>query len=112
MESLIVCVNQVSSTGTPANWKESAGVDPRRGFAHVRRLYAYVALEVPEEAFAALAGHGVKVEACGLVAAHATDPRHVPVELILGQSGGAHDGGLHHCTGGRKTGDRRDEFTA
>lgn len=72
--------------------------------AHVRRLY--LALEVPEEAFAALAGHGVKVEACGLVAAHATDPRHVPVELILGQSGGAHDGGLHHYTAGGETEER------
>lgn len=97
------CVaNQVYSTGTPAKWTESAGVDARRGHAHVWRLQA--ALDVPEEALAALAGHGVKVEACGLVAAHATDPRHVPVKLILGQSGGAHDGGLHHW-GGEKTGE-------
>lgn len=97
METQIVCVNQVHSTGTAADWTECAGVDPRCGLARVWRLL--VALDAPEEALAALAGHGVEVKACGLVAAHATDPRHVPVELILGQSGGAHDGGLHHCTG-------------
>lgn len=63
---------------------------------NVRKLD--VALNVPEEALAALAGHGVEVEARGLVTTHATYPRHVPVELFLSQSGGAHDGGLHHCT--------------
>lgn len=36
----------------------------------------------PEEALAALAGHGVEVEAGGLVAADAADARHVAVELI------------------------------
>lgn len=36
----------------------------------------------PEEAFAALTRHGIEVEAGGLVAAHATDPRGIAVELL------------------------------
>lgn len=36
----------------------------------------------PEEPFAALTGHRVKVEAGGLVATHPADPRGIAVELI------------------------------
>ena len=51
---------------------------------------------LPEEALAALTGHGVEVEACGLVSTHTADARHIPVKLIRGQSGGAHSRGFHH----------------
>lgn len=53
---------------------------------------------LPEKTLAALTGHGVEVEARGLVTAHAADPRHVPIKLIGGQGGGTYNGGLHHCT--------------
>lgn len=87
-------------------WEHTACVCDA-GLFNVQKLLA--ALDVPEEALAALAGHRIEVEARGLVAAHATYPRHVPVELILSQSGGAHDGGLHHCTA-KPTRDGRDEL--
>lgn len=51
----------------------------------------------PEEAFAALTGHGVEVEACGLVATDATDARRVAVKLIRPHHRRAHSHGLHHC---------------
>lgn len=51
---------------------------------------------LPEKTLAALTGHGVEVEARGLVTAHAADPRHVPIKLIGGQGRGTYDGGLHH----------------
>lgn len=50
----------------------------------------------PEEALAALAGHGIEVESGGLVPAHTADPWHVPVKLIIGQSGGTHSRSLHY----------------
>lgn len=53
---------------------------------------------LPEKTLAAFTGHGVEVEARGLVTAHAADPRHVPIKLIGGQGGGTYDGGLHHWT--------------
>lgn len=38
----------------------------------------------PEEALAALAGHGVEVEAGGFVPADAADPGHVPLGIPAG----------------------------
>ncbi len=42
---------------------------------------------VPEEAFAALAGHRIKVKASGFVSTHTTDPRNITVKLIWHLSG-------------------------
>ena len=50
----------------------------------------------PEESLAALTRHGVEVEAGGLVAAHATDPRGVAVELLRSDYRRRHRHGLHH----------------
>lgn len=55
-----------------------------------------ICIYVPEKTLAAFTGHGVEVEASGFVPTHATDPWHVPIELIWGQSGRAHNRGLHH----------------
>lgn len=51
---------------------------------------------LPEEALAALAGHGIEMEAGGLVPAHATDPRGVAVKLIRSDHRRRHRHGLHH----------------
>lgn len=51
---------------------------------------------IPEKALAALTGHGVEMKAGGFVTTNATDPGHVPVELILGHSGRTHNRGLHY----------------
>lgn len=56
-------------------------------------VYSYC---VPKESFASLTCHRVEMKACGFVPADATDPRHVPIELIRGQTGGTNDSGLHH----------------
>lgn len=56
----------------------------------------------PEEALAALAGHGVEVESGGLVATHATDPRGIPVELLRPDHRRRHRHGLHHYTRHRR----------
>lgn len=53
----------------------------------------------PEESFAAFARHGVEVEAGGLVAAHAADPRGIAVELLRPNHRRRHRHGLHHCGG-------------
>lgn len=42
---------------------------------------------VPEEAFAALAGHRIKVKASGFVSTHTTDPWNITVKLIWHLSG-------------------------
>lgn len=51
---------------------------------------------IPEKTLAALTGHGVEMEAGGFVTTHATDPWHIPVELIKGHSGCAHNSCLHY----------------
>lgn len=56
----------------------------------------------PEESFAALTRHGVEVEAGGLIAAHAADPRSVAVELLRSNHRRRHRHGLHHCRGGTR----------
>ena len=40
-----------------------------------------LAEDLPEEAFAAFAGHSVEMEAGGSVSAHTADPGHVPVQV-------------------------------
>lgn len=60
---------------------------------------------LPEESLAAFARHGVEVEAGGLVAAHAADPRGVAVELLRSDHRRRHRHGLHHC---RRTKRRRE----
>ena len=64
-------------------------------------------LSIPEEALAALAGHGIEVESGGLVPAHTADPRHVPVKLIIGQSGGTHSRSLHYYRDGESEEEER-----
>lgn len=50
----------------------------------------------PEEALAALTGHGIKVKAGGLVATHTTDSRSIAVELVRPDHWRRHRDGLHH----------------
>lgn len=59
-------------------------------------LCLYICMCVPEKSLAPLTSHGVEVEACGFVTAYATNPWHVPIELIRGQAGGTYNSGLHH----------------
>ncbi len=66
----------------------------RAAFIWSRSLTSWRCL--PEEALAALAGHGVEVESGGLVSTHSADPRRVTVKLILTRRGRAHGHGVHH----------------
>lgn len=62
----------------------------------LEHAFLLTCIYIPEKTFAALTGHGVEVEACGFITTHATDPRHVPIKLIRGQSGRTHNRGLHY----------------